>query len=134
MFPFAWLIGLLLPACAATGAAGLPVPPVMDIARIGQPAAPNVAPSNTAPSNTAPSNTAPSNTALAGPAVPGPYAATMVPPDIVTPLYQVPAARLFAAIRAVAVAQPRTFPAAIYPSGCRRIGWRAARCSTSLTW
>jgi hypothetical protein len=95
MFPFAWLIGLVLPACAATGAGGLPVPPVMDMARIERPATPN--------------------TALAGPAVPGQYAATLSPPDIVTPLYQVPAARLFAAIGAVAAAQQRIFVAAAYP-------------------
>jgi uncharacterized protein (DUF1499 family) len=55
------------------------------------------------------------NTALAGPAVPGPPAATRSPPDLVTPVYQVPAARLFAAVQAVAAAQPRTFLAAAYP-------------------
>jgi uncharacterized protein (DUF1499 family) len=93
MFPFAWLIGLALPACAATGAGGLPVPPPMDLARIERPASPN--------------------TALAAPAVPGKNAATA--PDIVTPTYNVPATRLFAAIHAVAAAQPRTFLAADYP-------------------
>jgi uncharacterized protein (DUF1499 family) len=93
MFLFAWLIGLALPACAATGAGGLPVPPPMDMARIERPASPN--------------------TALAGPAVPGKDTATT--PDIATPTYDVPATRLFAAIRAVAAAQPRTFLAADYP-------------------
>ncbi len=96
MFPFAWLIGLLLPACAATGAGGLPVPPPMDMAKLERPATPN--------------------TALAGPAVPGPAQAEAgAPADIVTPVYRVPAARLFAAIEAVAAAQPRTFLAAAYP-------------------
>jgi hypothetical protein len=92
MFPFSWLIGLLLPACAATGAAGLPVPPPMDFSALVRPATPN--------------------SALAGPAVPGPHAGA---PDIVTPVYPVPAARLFAAVRAVAAGQPRIFPAAAYP-------------------
>jgi uncharacterized protein (DUF1499 family) len=95
MFPFAWLIGLVLPACAATGAGGLPVPPPMDMAKLERPATPN--------------------TALAGPAVPGQSAATMAPPDLVTPRYGVSAARLFAAVQAVAAAQPRTFLAASYP-------------------
>jgi len=95
MFPFAWLIGLLLPACAATGAAGSPVPPPMDMAKLERPAT--------------------ANTALAGPAVSGQPAATRSPPDLVTPVYQVPAARLFAAVQAVAAAQPRTFLAAAYP-------------------
>jgi uncharacterized protein (DUF1499 family) len=91
MFPFAWLIGLVLPACAATGAGGLPTPPPMDLAGIERPATPN--------------------TALAGPANGGATAAT---PDVVTHRYPVPAARLFAAINAVALAQPRTFLAARY--------------------
>ncbi len=95
MFPFSWLIGLLLPACGATGAAGLPVPPPMDFSGMVRPGTPN--------------------TALAAPAVPGPHAATASAPDIVTPVYPVPVARLFAAVRAVAAAQPRTFPAAAYP-------------------
>ena len=95
MFPFSWLIGLLLPACASTGAAGLPVPPPIDLAKLERPATPN--------------------TALAGPAMPGRHAATAWPPDLVTPLYHVAAARLFATVRAVAAAQSRTFPAAAYP-------------------
>ncbi len=95
MFPFAWLIGLLLPACAATGAAGLPVPRPMDFSAIVRPATPN--------------------TALAAPAVSGPHAATDFAPDLVIPLYRVPAARLFAAVHDMAAAQPRTFLAASYP-------------------
>jgi uncharacterized protein (DUF1499 family) len=106
MFPFAWLIGLMLPACAATGAGGLPVPPPMDFSGLVRPATPN--------------------SALAGPAVPGsPVAGSPVPgspvpgaagaPDLVTPVFRVSAARLFAAVHAVAAAQPRTFLAASYP-------------------
>ena len=95
MFPFAWLIGLLLPACAATGAGGLPTPAPMDLAAMVRPTSPN--------------------TALAAPAMPGPYAATASPPDIVTPLYKVSADKLFAAVSAVAAAQKLTFPAAAYP-------------------
>ncbi len=60
----------------------------MDMAAIARPATPN--------------------TALAGPAGFNP------PPDIVTPRYAVPPDRLFAAIRLVAAAAPRTFPAAEY--------------------
>jgi uncharacterized protein (DUF1499 family) len=93
MFPFAWLIGLVLPACAATGAGGLPVPAPMDMARIERPATPN--------------------TALAGPIGNGTRATPT--PDIFAPVYSVPAARLFAAVNAVAAAQPRTFLAVSYP-------------------
>jgi uncharacterized protein (DUF1499 family) len=93
MSPFAWLIGLALPACAAAGAGGLPTPPATDLTRMERPATPN--------------------TALAGPG--GESAVTIAPPDIITPIYDVPAATLFAAVRAVAAAQPRTFPAAQYP-------------------
>ncbi|HEY1933527.1 MAG TPA: DUF1499 domain-containing protein [Acetobacteraceae bacterium] len=89
MTPLAWMLGLLLPACGASGAHGLPVPPPMDTAHIVRPASPN--------------------TALAAPAGFAP------PPDIVTPVYAAPAARLYADIEAVAAAQPRTYPAAAYP-------------------
>lgn len=85
MTPFAWLIGLFLPACAASGASGLPAPSLMDMSHIQRPSSPN--------------------TALAAPE------GTLPPPDIVTPVYRVPAARLFAAIGAVAAAQPRVFMA-----------------------
>ena len=95
MFPFSWLIGLFLPACAAAGAAGLPVPSPMDLARLQLPATPN--------------------TALAGPSVPVQSTSTLPPPDLITPVYKVPAGRLFAAVQAVAAAQPRTFLAAAYP-------------------
>jgi uncharacterized protein (DUF1499 family) len=90
MTPFAWLIGFLLPACAASGANGLPQPQPFELRRIERPARPN--------------------TALAGPAGLTP------PPDVVTPTYQLPAGRLHDAIRAVAATQPRTFLAADYPA------------------
>lgn len=87
--PLGWLLGLVLPACGAAGAHGLPVPPPMNATQIVRPASPN--------------------TALAAPDSFNP------PPDIVTPIYPVPADRLFGSIQAVASAQPRTFPAATYP-------------------
>lgn len=80
-FP-ALLIALLLPACGE-GVNGIAVPPLMDMAHLTRPATPN--------------------TALAAPA-------GFVPePDVVTHAYAVPAAQLYAAIRAVALAQERTF-------------------------
>ncbi len=78
-----WLVSLMLPACAGTGIEGLPVPAPMDIARIERPASPN--------------------TALAGPA-------GMTPtPDLITPTYPVPASALYAAVRRMALGQPRTY-------------------------
>jgi len=77
-----------MPACGAEGVRGLPVPPPMDMAAIVRPASPN--------------------TALAAPSGFSPA------PDIATPSFPVPPARLYAAIRAVAAAQARTFPAANY--------------------
>jgi len=82
------LLGLLLPACSGDGAGGFPVPPPMRLAGLERPASPN--------------------TALAAPAGFQPH------PDIVTRVYAVPADALFAAIRAVAATQPRTFLAASY--------------------
>ncbi|HEX5328050.1 MAG TPA: DUF1499 domain-containing protein [Acetobacteraceae bacterium] len=84
----AWLVGLLLPACAATGAHGIPQPPLQDISRLERPASPN--------------------TALAAPA------GFLPRPDIVTPVYKLAAGRLLAAVEQVAQAQPRTFLAADY--------------------
>jgi uncharacterized protein (DUF1499 family) len=81
-----FLVGLFLPACGATGAAGLAVPALMDVARIVRPASPN--------------------TALAGPAGFAPA------PDIVTRDHDVAPAILFAAIERVAAAQARVFPQA----------------------
>ncbi len=89
MNPIAWLIGLALPACGFPAADGLPPPSLMDIAAIVRPSSPN--------------------TALAAPAGFNP------PPDIVTPVYHLPAGALFALIRQVASSQPRTWQAAQYP-------------------
>lgn len=96
MSPLGWILGLILPACAAAGANGLPVPPLLDVAHIERPASPN--------------------TALAAPAGWTPK------PDIVTQVYPVPADRLLAAIVQIAGAQPRTFVAAAYPDA-RQIHW-----------
>ena len=89
MNPIAWLIGLALPACGLPGAAGLPPPSLMDVARIVRPASPN--------------------TALAAPAGFSPA------PDIVAPPFHLPADRLFALVRDVVAGQPRTFQAALFP-------------------
>ena len=85
----AWLLGFLLPACAATGTNGLAHPALADLAHLQRPVSPN--------------------TALAAPA------SFSVSPDIPTRIYDVPAKRLFLAIGEVAAAQPRTFVAAVYP-------------------
>jgi uncharacterized protein (DUF1499 family) len=90
MTPFAWLISFWLPACGFAGARGLPPPVPLDFAHLTRPANPN--------------------TALAGPAGFHPS------PDVVTPVYPVPAARLDAAIRDVAAGQPRTWLAATLPA------------------
>jgi uncharacterized protein (DUF1499 family) len=84
--PLAWLLGFFLPACAAVGAAGLPTPAPVDVAHIVRPTTPN--------------------TALAAPQGWSPA------PDLVTPRFEIPAPRLYAAIRKVAAAMPRTFPSA----------------------
>jgi len=79
------LLGLLMPACGATGGRGVAVA-TFDAARLVCPARPN--------------------TALAAPAGFSP------PPDFVTPTYPVPPERLFAVLRGVADGRPRTFLAA----------------------
>ena len=88
MTPFAWLIGLVLPACGLSAAAGLPVPPPMDVAHLVRPSTPN--------------------TALAAPAGFAP------PPDIVTSPYALAPDALFTLVQAVAAQQPRTYQAALY--------------------
>jgi uncharacterized protein (DUF1499 family) len=90
MTPFAWLLGLFLPACGAMGALGVAVPQPMDMAHIVRPSSPN--------------------TALAAPAGFSPT------PDIVTPTYPEPATQLFTAVKTLAAGQPRTFLAAAYPA------------------
>ena len=87
---FAWLIGLALPACATAGAQGLPAPALTDMSRIQRPDTPN--------------------TALSAPA------GFLPTPDIATPLSRVPPARLYAAVRALALGQARVFVAAEYPA------------------
>ncbi len=89
MTPLAWMLGLILPACAAEGAAGLPMPVPMDMTRIERPVTPN--------------------TFLAGPADMKPA------PDRVTEAQPLPAPALFAAARAVIERQPRVFVAAVFP-------------------
>ena len=90
MMPLTWLIGLVFPACAAPGVQGLPDPILTDMTHIERPASPN--------------------TALAGP--PG----FQPEPDFATPPYRLSAPRLYAALRTLAAAQPRTFLAAEYPA------------------
>jgi uncharacterized protein (DUF1499 family) len=81
--PLAWLLGLILPACGSTGAAGIPMPPPLDLAHFERPSTPN--------------------TALAAPDDAG------VRPDIVTPVFHVSAARLWTVLQGVADGEPRTF-------------------------
>ncbi|HEX4172437.1 MAG TPA: DUF1499 domain-containing protein [Acetobacteraceae bacterium] len=88
MTPLAWFVGFFLPACAASGAAGLPTPQLMDMAHIARPTSPN--------------------TALAAPA------GTRPAPDLVTPRFPLAAPQLYALVVAVAEEQPRTFIAAEY--------------------
>ncbi len=83
------LLALLLPACRGTGAEGLDVPALMDMSHLVRPSSPN--------------------TALAAPQGFRPE------PDIATPRYALPPERLFAAVSAVALAQPRTFAHASFP-------------------
>jgi len=90
MTALAWIVGLLLPACGAAGARGLPVPALMDMAHLQRPDRPN--------------------SALAAPA------GTIPAPDIATPIYPLPAARLYDAVAAMAAAQPLTFLATTYPA------------------
>jgi uncharacterized protein (DUF1499 family) len=86
----AWFAGLFLPACGALGAAGLPTPCLIDMTHVVRPTSPN--------------------TALAAPAENRPA------PDLVTPVFPLSAAQLYALVVAVAKQQPRTFVAAEYPA------------------
>ena len=89
MTPFAWLLGLVLPACGAEGAAGLPVPGVMDMTAIVRPSTPNVF--------------------LAGPAGMKPQ------PDLPVPPIDGPADAWFQTASRVFKAQPRVYEAAVFP-------------------
>jgi uncharacterized protein (DUF1499 family) len=88
MNPLAWLLGLFLPACAASGAAGLPAPALIDMEHLARPASPN--------------------SALAAPAGSQPA------PDLVTPRFPLPAPRLYRLLMGVAEEQSRTFLAGQY--------------------
>jgi uncharacterized protein (DUF1499 family) len=85
----AWLLGLILPACGADGAAGLPRPVLMDMTRIERPATPN--------------------TFLAGPAGMRPAPDTVVEPQHLT------AQALYEKARVVFGGQPRVYVAAEFP-------------------
>jgi hypothetical protein len=85
----AWLLGLILPACGAEGAAGLPVPAPMDMTRIERPTTPN--------------------TFLAGPAGMRPA------PDVVTLEWLLPAPALYEKARVLFARQTRSFVAAEFP-------------------
>jgi uncharacterized protein (DUF1499 family) len=87
--PLAWVLGLILPACGAEGAAGLPVPVPMDVSRLERPATPN--------------------TFLAGPD------AMTAKPDLVTEIQPEPAAALYQKVRVLFASQPRTYVAAEFP-------------------
>lgn len=89
MSPIAWLVGFVLPACGADGAAGLPVPAPMDMTRIERPASPN--------------------TYLAGPA------GLLPKPDRVLPPRPMSADALYAQAQAVFGRQTRTYLAAAFP-------------------
>ena len=80
--PLALLVSLVMPACGATGAHGIPSTPV-DFMRLVRPSKPN--------------------TALAAPAGYTPK------PDIVTPIYHVAPSALLAIVARVAAAQPATY-------------------------
>ncbi len=83
MTPLAWLLGLILPACGSAGAAGIPIPPPLDLAHFERPATPN--------------------TALAAPEGLGGR------PDIVTPVFHLAAPLLWKTVQGVADIQPRTW-------------------------
>src|SRR5262245_37660892 len=88
MTPLAWLMGFVLPACGASGAAGLPTPRLLDMHHVERPASPN--------------------SALAAPA------GTHPPPDIVAPPFPAAAPELYAAVIGIAAGQPRTVLAIEY--------------------
>jgi uncharacterized protein (DUF1499 family) len=85
----AWLLGLVLPACGADGAAGLPTPELLDMTRIERPATPN--------------------TFLAGPAGMRPE------PDAVIEPRRENAQSLYQSARMVFSGEPRTYIAAEFP-------------------
>jgi uncharacterized protein (DUF1499 family) len=92
----AWLLGLILPACGADGAAGLPRPVLLDMTRIERPATPN--------------------TFLAGPAAMRPQ------PDLALEPRNLPAQALYEKTRSVFESQPRVYVAAEFP-GQRQVDY-----------
>ena len=90
MTPLARLVARWLPACGAEAADGLPRPALLDMGQIARPTSPN--------------------SALFAPADVRPA------PDVVTPVYEVAAQRLYEAVLVIAAAQPRTFAAATCPA------------------
>ena len=93
MTPVAWILALIFPACGTTGAAGVP-PPAPDLLHLQRPRSPN--------------------TALAAPAGFTPK------PDVTTPVYPMPPARLLETLAKVAAAQPRVF---VQRQAPERIDW-----------
>jgi uncharacterized protein (DUF1499 family) len=85
----AWLLGLILPACGADGAAGLATPAPMDMTRIERPTTPN--------------------TFLAGPAGMRPEPDVMLEPQALAPR------ALYDKARLVFGGQPRVYIAAEFP-------------------
>ena len=77
------VLGLLLSGCSGHGAEGLPVPPPMDFSHLVRPSTPN--------------------SALAAPEGFSPT------PDLVTRRYDLAPAALYATLKRVALAQPRTY-------------------------
>lgn len=100
--PLAWLLGFVLPACGMTGARGVPAT-APDFSHLVRPSSPN--------------------TALAAPAGYKPA------PDLVTPVYAMPPAQLFAVVRHVAAEQPHTYTLSEDKAGLRE-GWVVR----SLVW
>ena len=86
MTPLAWLLGLLLPACAASGANGVRPPPP-DLLHLARPATPN--------------------TALAAPA--GFMPDSGPAPDVTTHPYAIPPVELIADLKGVADRQSRVY-------------------------
>jgi uncharacterized protein (DUF1499 family) len=84
-----WLLGLILPACGADGAAGLPGPVLMDMTRIERPATPN--------------------TFLVGPAGMRPEPDLALEPQLLT------SRSLYDKARLVFGSQPRVFVTAAFP-------------------
>jgi hypothetical protein len=108
MTPVARLFGLVMPACAAHGAEGVPLPPA-DLATLRRASSPN--------------------SALAAP--PGFMPASGRAPDLATDTYPIPAAALLGALRVVARRQPRTYELDNRAAGISRADWvaRSALCN-----